>query len=70
MGNMLFGRAVLNGHEEVVKILFGRDDIDPNKPNEEGQTPLMLAAWNGHEGVVKILLGRDDIDPNQPDNYG
>ena len=70
MGNTPLAWAARNGHEEVVKLLLGRDDIDPNKPDEEGQTPLMLAALNGHEEVVRLLLGRDDIDPNQRDNYG
>ena len=53
-----------------MEILLERDDIDPEKPNEYGQTPLWRAAFGGHEGVVKILLGCDDVNPNKPDNYG
>jgi len=62
--------AARNGHEGVVKILLGRDDVNPDKPDINGRTPLWLAAWNGHEGVVKILLGRDSVDPDKSDNYG
>ena len=65
MGNSPLAWAAKNGHEEVVKILLDREDIDPNKPNEESQTPLFLAACNGHERVVRLLLGRDYVDPNK-----
>src|SRR5205807_3311237 len=51
--------AAKYGHEGVVKILLGRDDVNPNTPDKYGQTPLSCAVWSGHEGVVKILLGRD-----------
>jgi len=36
--------AALYGHQEVVEILLGRDDINPNKPNKNGRTPLWCAA--------------------------
>ena len=61
------GWAARNGHEEVVRVLLSRDDIDPDKPGEYGMTPLAIAAWNEHEGVVKVLLGRDDVNPNRVD---
>jgi len=70
MGDTPLAWAAANGHEGVVKILLGRDDIDPNKPGKDDQTPLLRAARNGHERVVKRLLGRNDIDPNKPDEYG
>ena len=62
--------AALNGHEEVVRILLERDDIDPDKPDQYGRTPLWSAAELGHEGVVKLLLGRDDVNPDKPDEDG
>jgi len=66
-GNTPLVWAAQNGHEGVVEILLGRDDIDPDKPGAWEQTPLSYASWNGHEGVVKILLRRKDIDPNKID---
>jgi len=51
-----------------VKILLGRDDVNPDKPDNDGRTPLWRAAYCGHEGVVKILLRRDGIKPDKPDN--
>ena len=70
MGNPPLMWAVGKGHEEVVKALLGRRDIDPDKPGANGQTPLIWAACYGHEGVVKMLLGRDDVNPNKTDWYG
>ena len=51
MGDTPLAWAAGNGHEEVVKILLGRDDIDPNKPGMHGRTPLLLATRNQHEGA-------------------
>ena len=53
-----------------MKILLERDDVDPDKPNNWGQTPLWQAAQGGHEGMVKILLERDDVDPDKLDIFG
>jgi len=58
MGNTPLLWAARNGHEDVVRILLGRDDVDPNLPSEDGQTPLLQAAYGGREGVVKSLLRR------------
>ena len=62
--------AAHNGHEEVVKILAGWEEVNPDKPNWKGQAPLSLAAMNGHEGAVKILLERGEVSPNKPDIDG
>jgi len=59
--------AASNGHERIVKILLGRDDVNPDRPNCFSLTPLLCATRNGHEGVVKMLFGRDDVDPNKQD---
>jgi len=62
--------AARNGHEGVVEILLGRDDVNPDKPDNYGQTPLWQAGMNGHEGVLKLLLRRDDVNPDKPANNG
>jgi len=38
-----------------VKILLGREEVNPDKPDLEGQTPLMRAAHCGERGVVALL---------------
>ena len=62
--------AALFGHEGVVRILLGREEVDPDKPDHTGRTPLLGAALNGHEGVMKILLGREEVNASRLDNYG
>jgi len=62
--------AARNGHEEVVKILVGWEEVNPDKPDWSGQTPLHVGAWYGHARVVKILLGRKEVSPDKPDFNG
>jgi len=60
--------AAEQGHEEVVKMLLGHEEVNPEKPDCDGWTPLLSAAEQGHEEVVKMLLGREDVNPNKPNN--
>ena len=64
--------AIIPGHEEVVRILLQRKDINPNTSDTQyNRTPLLWAAERGNEGVVKLLLEREDIDLNAADSgYG
>ena len=63
--------ASFRGHDEVVRALLGRGDINPDQADTKyGQTPLAWAALNGHEGVVKMLLERDDVNPDRASKYG
>jgi len=70
VGNTPLVWAASNGREGVVKILLGRCDVTPDKPDRGGKTPLLCAAQNGHEGVVKMLLERNDVNPDKPNKYG
>src|SRR5699024_1376937 len=36
----------------------------------EGNTPLMIAAWNKREHFIKCLLKKKDININQQDSNG
>jgi len=42
----------------VVKILLRRDDVDPDRTENRGRTPLWSAARGGHTGVVALLKSR------------
>ena len=44
-----------NGRSEMVRILAHLTD-NPNAPDENGRTPIYLAASNGHAEIVKILV--------------
>ena len=46
-----------------MKILFGREEVNPDKPDRLGQTPLLGAAENGQERVVKVRLGGERSTP-------
>ena len=53
-----------------MKILLKRGEIDPDKPANDGRTPLSHAARNGREGVVRILLEWEEINPDRLDTFG
>ena len=54
----------------MVKLLLGREDVNPDRPDDVARTPISWAAGNGHEEVVNLLLGRGDVDPDRADNAG
>jgi hypothetical protein len=69
----LLAAASTNHVEDAIVILArGRGIIDINCQDENGFTPLFLAACHGHEGVLKVLLesGRGMIDVNRADESG
>ncbi|KAF5677126.1 ankyrin repeat protein [Fusarium circinatum] len=54
--------AARYGHEEVVKLLVARDDVNPNSTDgPHCETPLSRAAKNGHAAVVKVLLQKEGV---------
>ena len=54
----------------MVKHLLDRQDVNPDKPDNEGNTPLSWAAITGHELLVKQLLDQEDVNPTAPDKNG
>ena len=54
----------------MIKILLERADVNPDKPDNNGRTPLFHAAFEGREGMVKIILEREGVNPNKADNCG
>ena len=61
--------AAIEGHEEAVRVLLHRQDIDVNSLcyDESWLSPRTALAWaahNGHVAIVELLLERDDIDVN------
>jgi len=45
--------AAWQGNQGAVTLLLTQDDIDPDKPGDEGETPLLVASRSGHPGVVR-----------------
>ena len=58
--------AAQEGHTERVKILAPLTD-NPNNPDNNGETPIYLAALNGFIEIVKVFAPLKD-KPNAPNN--
>lgn len=61
--------AAKSGNDEVVWYLID-EGADPNIQDEEGRTPLMLAACHNQITTVKLLLDAKGIKPGKRDNLG
>ncbi|TFK24828.1 ankyrin [Coprinopsis marcescibilis] len=70
LGSTALALAATQGHEEIVKLLLGRDEIAVNAVDQEGMTALMRASSAGEEGIVRALLGVPGIDANTADLEG
>ena len=62
------GKAVENGHLNVVQLLLAAPGIDVNKADIDGRTPLHNASTNSPE-TVKLLLTAPEIDVNKAENH-
>jgi len=51
-----------------MKMLLGWEEVDPNRPDNYGRTPLSWASGYGYVNEVKLLLGREEVDPDKPGN--
>ena len=62
--------AARRGHEDVVKLLVNRHDVDVNHKDSHGNTPLFLATTGRHKAVIETLINREDTDLNSKDCRG
>jgi len=68
LGSTALTLAAERGHEGIVNILLGREDINPDQAGiNPGLTPLIWVADHGHEEVIKLLLEREGVDLNAVD---
>jgi ankyrin repeat protein len=56
--------AIKTGDEEVVRLLLGNDNINPNFPNGNGDTALCCAIQLCHTGLVKLFLETLSVEVN------
>ena len=49
------------GHKDVVKLLLD-EGADPNKADQEGETPLSMAKRKGKRDVIRLFLRRKPED--------
>ena len=75
-GENLIHKAITN--ENILKKEFHRlniikfliqNDVNPDKPNKENQTPLHLACKMQYSDIVKYLI-KTGVNINYQDNYG
>ena len=52
----------------IIKFLI-QNDVNPDKPNKENQTPLHLACKMQYADIVKYLI-ETGVNVNYQDNYG
>lgn len=57
LGNNLLHVAALNGNEKA-GLFLASHGAQPDKFNNEGETPLHVAARNGMVALVKELLNK------------
>lgn len=57
-------------HTDLVASLLVLPYIGVNKPNDEGDTPLLNAAYGGHLDIVTLLLAYPDIGLNKTNQFG
>ena len=48
----------------VAKILLEREEVNPEKPDNRGRTPLFFAARYGYNRVVALLQPRKAFTPS------
>jgi ankyrin repeat protein len=63
-------RRLTNSAGAVGEILEQVSKMEINRRNEEGETPLSLAAELGHEEIVRILLDKGADASAQGGYYG
>jgi len=60
----------MQAQKGLVRLLLAREDVNPNRLDEFGRTPISWAAGYGCETMVKLLLARKSVNPNKPDTDG
>lgn len=65
MGYTALTWAARGGHEEIVKALLERADVNPNLVDPSGRTPLLWATSKKDERVVKLFLEHRYFVPDQ-----
>ena len=53
-----------------MKVLLTAKDINVNRADEYGYTPLFIASLQGNANTVKVLLAAKDINVNQSNMFG
>ncbi|KAF3313971.1 hypothetical protein TWF173_005563 [Orbilia oligospora] len=55
---------------DIVKLLLGNGNVDPNSKDDCGRTPLCWASKTGYREAVELLLAKENIELDVADNTG
>ncbi|XP_048247108.1 ankyrin repeat domain-containing protein 50-like isoform X1 [Haliotis rufescens] len=69
LGNSILHLACLGGDMKIVKYVLSQNMADINSKNQNGETPVMLAALQGQKQLLLFLLGQH-ADMSPLDNAG
>jgi len=61
--------AVKRGDVEDIKFYIGTKNVDPNTRDENGDTPIIVAARKGYTYVIDALISLGS-DPGKKDKQG
>jgi ankyrin repeat protein len=64
LGSLSLIQAAKNNDLNFLKTLYEKDKLDPNKADEEGNTPIFFAVLNGNIEMVKYLIEECNIKLN------
>jgi hypothetical protein len=56
--------AVQRSYPELVRFLLDKPNVDPNRKDRFGLTPLAIAAKEGRWSIVQLLVGCVKVDVN------
>lgn len=62
--------AALRGHTECVRLLLSAPDIELNRKDRDGETPLFKACRSGQKECARLLLSTPGIDINTRNHMG
>jgi ankyrin repeat protein len=70
LSTALLLKAVEGSRLQEVGLLLGQDIVDTTFVNDDGRTPLYVAALGGHNAMVDLFLRQTTINTNPLDNSG
>ncbi|RPB03791.1 ankyrin, partial [Choiromyces venosus 120613-1] len=59
-------RVAWGGHVAVVKLLVSWEDVNPDRPDKDGRTPLLIAVKKRRPSVERLLRDRIAADAPVP----
>lgn len=69
-GRTALSYATQRGHEDIVRLLLERENVEADARDDEGRTPLSWTADSGSEAIARMLVERADVEADSKDVDG